>query len=65
MERPKRQKARGRTRVLNGEICIFTLLPPKIELRSSTIFVDEDAFLMLEEELADALAASGAGLLWN
>jgi len=44
---------------------IISLLPPKIELRSSTILVDEDAFLMLDEELTDVLVASAAGLLWK
>lgn len=49
--------------VLHKKVYILTLLPPNIELKSSTIFVDEDAFLMLEEELTDALVASAAGLV--
>lgn len=39
------------------------ILPPKIEVRSSTILVVEDAFLILDEELTDVLAPSGPPLL--
>lgn len=39
------------------------ILPPKIEVRSSTILVVEDTFLILDEELTDVLTPSGPPLV--
>lgn len=38
-------------------------VPPKIDERSSTILVVEDAFLILDEVAEDGLVVSGSGLL--
>lgn len=37
--------------------------PPKIEVRSSTIFVTDDAFRMVDEEVDDLRVVSEASLL--